>query len=315
MLFNSIIPPHHNYILITGGAGFIGSHIVPELISKYKIIIADNLSNSIKENIDKRAIFYKIDIKNYKKLELIFKKYKIDIIIHLAGQISSKYSLNFPIKDANENIIATLNIITLSKKYNIKKLFVSSSASVYGNCKLMPIDEDCMAKPISYYGVSKLSMEKYIEISNIDYIIFRLSNVYGPKKNCNSLEKDVITTFINNILNNENIEIYGDGNQTRDFIYVKDVAKIFSLFIDKEDIKNTIINVSTNIPITINELYKKLKVLTNKATKIDYLKGRDGDIKNSVLNNEKLLKVIKFNFTDIEIGLNETLEYLKNKRQ
>ena len=252
------------YILITGGVGFIGSHIVDELIySNYNIIIVDNLSNSTRENINKNAVFYKIDIKDNKKLEAIFLKYKIIVIIHLAAQISSDYSMKFPVEDAKENIIASINIINIAKKYKVKKIFVSSSAAVYGDSKFIPINENCSTSPISNYGISKLSMEKYIQTSGIDYIIFRLSNVYGPRQKNLNVENGVVTTFINNILTNKYINIYGDGNQIRDFIYVKDVAKIFSLFINMDNVKNMIINISTNIPITIKELYTKLTILSN----------------------------------------------------
>lgn len=300
------------YILVTGGAGFIGHYIVEELIDNNNIIIVDNLSNSNKQNINTKAIFYKIDIKNNEKLEYIFLKHKIKYIIHLAAQISSIYSLKFPIEDIKENIIGTINIINMTRKYKVNKIFVSSSAAVYGDLKLMPIDESCITKPISNYGISKLAMERYIEISNIDYMIFRLSNVYGPKKKNISVDDGVIITFIDNILNNRDIDIYGDGEQIRDFIYVKDVAKIFSIFINMENIKNMIINVSTNIPITINELYKKLMVLANKTVNVNYLQSRNIDIKNNILHNKRLLKFIKFNFTNIEVGLNETLKYFKN---
>ena len=301
------------YILITGGTGFIGSHIVDELIySNYNIIIVDNLSNSTIENINKNAVFYKIDIKDNKKLEAIFLKYKIIVIIHLAAQISSDYSIKFPVEDVKENIIASINIINIAKKYKVKKIFVSSSAAVYGDSKFIPINENCSTSPISNYGISKLSMEKYIQTSGIDYIIFRLSNVYGPRQRNLNVENGVVTTFINNILTNNDINIYGDGNQIRDFIYVKDVAKIFSLFINMDNVKNMIINISTNIPITIKELYTKLTILSNKTTKVNYLQNRDGDIRNNVLDNKTLLKLIDFNFTDIEVGLNETLKYFQN---
>ena len=170
-------------ILITGGAGFIGSHIADILIqNNYKVIIADNLSTGKKDNINNKAIFYNIDIKNYNDLENIFNNNKIEYIIHLAAQVSVPNSIRNPINDANENIIATLNIIELSKKYNIKKIIASSSAAVYGIPKKLPIDELHTTIPISYYGLSKLTMEKYLILSNLNYIICRFSNVYGPRQ-------------------------------------------------------------------------------------------------------------------------------------
>ncbi|MBW5397738.1 NAD-dependent epimerase/dehydratase family protein, partial [Brachyspira pilosicoli] len=211
-------------ILITGGAGFIGSHIADILIqNNYKVIIADNLSTGKKENINNKALFYNIDIKNYNDLEAIFNNNKIEYIIHLAAQVSVPNSIRNPINDANENIIATLNIIELSKKYNIKKIIASSSAAVYGIPKKLPIDELHNTVPISYYGLSKLTMEKYLILSNLNYIICRFSNVYGPRQTPHG-EAGVISIFMDNAINNKDLNIFGNGKQTRDFIYVEDIA-------------------------------------------------------------------------------------------
>lgn len=298
-------------ILITGGAGFIGSHIVDELINNsYKVIIADNLSTGRMENINGSAIFYNIDIKDKTKLESLFINNKIKYIIHLAAQASVGYSMKYPICDANENIISSLNLMELAKKYNIKKLIVSSTAAVYGEPKYLPIDENHDTNPSSYYGLSKLTMEKYIELSNIDYIIFRFSNVYGPRQIPQG-EAGVVSIFMDSFIKNNEINIFGDGNQTRDFIYVKDIAKILFLSIKNENITKEVINISSNVSISINELYEKLKYITKKDLKVNYLEKREGDIKHSVLNNLKLLNYINIKLTDIDIGLEKTIEEIK----
>ncbi|MBW5411068.1 NAD-dependent epimerase/dehydratase family protein, partial [Brachyspira hampsonii] len=232
-------------ILITGGAGFIGSHITDILIkNNYKVIVADNLSTGKKENINHKALFYNIDIKDYNKLENIFSENEIEIVIHLAAQVSVPNSIRNPINDANENIIASLNIIDLSKKYNIKKIISSSSAAVYGLPKKLPIDENHDTNPISYYGLSKLTMEKYIILSELNYVICRFSNVYGPRQTPHG-EAGVISIFMDNAIKNKDLNIFGDGSQTRDFIYVEDIAFIF-LNIVRNDISNKVINISTN---------------------------------------------------------------------
>ena len=296
-------------ILITGGAGFIGSHIADILIqNNYKVIIADNLSTGKKDNINNKAIFYNIDIKNYNDLENIFNNNKIEYIIHLAAQVSVPNSIRNPINDANENIIATLNIIELSKKYNIKKIIASSSAAVYGIPKKLPIDELHTTIPISYYGLSKLTMEKYLILSNVNYIICRFSNVYGPRQTPHG-EAGVVSIFMDNAINNKDLNIFGNGKQTRDFIYVEDIAKIFLFFIEK-NISNEILNISTNNSISINKLANIIINISKSNIKINYLDKRDGDIDNSILNNTKLLNLININFTTIDEGLRKLLKTL-----
>ena len=295
-------------ILITGGAGFIGSHIADIFIdNNYKVIVADNLSTGRKENINDKAVFYDIDIKNLNSLEDIFKKHNIEYVIHLAAQVSVPNSMRDPINDANENIIASINVLELSKKYNIKKIIVSSSAAVYGMPNYLPIDEKHSANPISYYGLSKLTMEKYIELYNIDYIICRFSNVYGPRQTPHG-EAGVVSIFIDNFINNKEINIFGNGEQTRDFIYVKDIAKIF-LELVKNNVSKQILNISTNSAITINKLFESIVKISNKNIKANYLNVREGDIEHSILDNKKLLSLVDIDFIDIERGLEDTFKY------
>ena len=294
----------YNKVLITGGAGFIGSHIVDLLIENgYEIFVVDNLSSGSESNLNKSAKFYNLDMTS-EKLEEVFAQNKIDYVFHLAAQPSVSSSIKNPTYDATENILGSINVLKFAKKYGVKKIACASTAAVYGIPQYLPVDENHNTECLSFYGISKLTMEKYIELFGVDYIIFRLANVYGPRQNAHG-EAGVVAIFVDKMKNNENITIDGDGEQTRDFVYVADVAKAFLSAIQSE-VKNEIINVSTNTSISINKLFEVMNSNYNYTKKPQYGEERQGDIKHSVLDNKKCLK--SFGFipkTPIEQGLGD----------
>ena len=300
-------------ILVTGGAGFIGSWLSKELIKKgYRVIIVDNLSNGSKENIPSQAIFYKIDIRD-KKLEKIFRKEKPHSVIHLAAQTNASYSVANPKLDADINILGTIHLLQLSLRFKIKKFIFASSAAVYGNNKHLPLKENEMLSPISPYGCSKMSAENYIILFNklykFPFIILRLSNVYGPyqKKGDNG---GVINLFCQKMLNDERPSIYGSGTQSRDFIFVSDVITAFikSITINK---KNFILNVSTNRSESVLHIVKIINNQLNKKLSPRHLPSKSGDIKDSVLNSSKAKKILSWKpRVKIEKGIKETLYFL-----
>lgn len=300
-------------IIISGGAGFIGSHVVEcALENNNQVIVIDNLISGKLSNLpnDKRVIFYKADILK-DNIEYIFEKEKPDYCIHLAAQTSVNYSESDPIYDAKMNIVSSINLLNLCKKYNIKKFITASSAAVYGMPEKLPIAENSQTKPISFYGISKLTMEKYVEHFQIPYVIFRFSNVYGPRQS-SSKESGVIAIFHNAMLNDEQIQIFGDGNQIRDFIFVKDVANIINKSINT-NIENVKCNFSSNTGITINQLFKLMKEMYNYKYDPIYLPPRAGDIKNSILDNSQIIKNFPdLKFTDINKGLRMLFEYDRN---
>lgn len=297
-------------ILITGGLGFIGSHIVDKLFKNKNnhIIIVDNLSSGCKNNI---ACFdslklYESNIEDI-KLEQIFAKEKPDYVIHLAAQTSVNSSIENVSYDANANIIATINLLDICKRYKIKKFITASSAAVYGNPKHLPVNELHPNEPLSPYGLSKLTMEKYIQLYNIPYIIFRFSNAYGPRQK-SSKESGVIAIFNKAMKENNEINIYGNGEQIRDFIYVEDIAMACKIALES-NIKNEIINISTNKGVSINKLFKEMSNLYKYNNKANYLPQRKGEIKNSILSNEKFIKLFgNFEFTNLKNGLQKLLE-------
>lgn len=300
-----------NKVLITGGAGFIGSHIVEKLLeNNYNVIIIDNLSSGSIENIPNSDTikFYQLNIEK-DDLELVFQKETPDYVIHLAAQTSVNFSISHPYYDANMNVMASIKLLELCKKYNIRKFITASSAAIYGNPKYLPIDENHPTEPMSQYGLSKLTMEKYIKLSGIPYIIFRFSNAYGPRQK-SSKESGVVAIFNNAMKNNEPINIYGDGEQIRDFIYVEDIANICIKAINS-NVENEIINFSTNKGVSLNQLFKVMKSLYNYTLNANYLPERIGDIKNSILSNDKAYNLLKFtNYTKLEKGLEILANYI-----
>ncbi len=300
-----------NKVLITGGAGFIGSHIAEKLLeNNYNVIIIDNLSSGSIENIPNSDTlkFYQLNIEK-DDLELVFQKETPDYVIHLAAQTSVNFSISHPYYDANMNVMASIKLLELCKKYNIRKFITASSAAIYGNPKYLPIDENHPTEPMSQYGLSKLTMEKYIKLSGIPYIIFRFSNAYGPRQK-SSKESGVVAIFNNAMKNNEPINIYGDGEQIRDFIYVEDIANICIKAINL-NVENEIINFSTNKGVSLNQLFKVMKSLYNYTLNANYLPERIGDIKNIILSNDKAYNLLKFtNYTKLEKGLEILANYI-----
>lgn len=298
-------------VLVTGGAGFIGSHVVDALINEgFEVVVVDNLRHGNINNINPHARFYKKDINDGNLLE-VFIKEKPCYVYHEAAQIEVSKSCDNPIEDAMINIAGTLNILECCRKTGVRKIIYSSSAAVYGEPKYLPIDEEHPISPVSCYGVSKHTPEHYIEIYNqlygINYTVLRYANVYGERQDSKG-EAGVISIFIDKFMNNDSPVVYGDGNQTRDFIYVKDIVKANLLALEKGD--GEIINVGTCVPVSINGLIDVLKEITGKEVNPKYENQRIGDIRDSYMNNDKAKALLGWQPKyDIKTGLMETLKW------
>ncbi len=289
-------------VLVTGGAGFIGSHVCDLLIKNgYDVIILDNLSSGFNENINSKAKFYNLDI-NSPDVEEIFKNNVIDYVFHFAAQANVSFSTKYPLIDAKENIIGSINILQLCKKYGVKKFIPASTAAVYGMPKYLPVDENHELTCLSCYGLSKLTMEQYTKLLDVNYIIFRFANVYGPRQSALG-EAGVVAIFADKMKKNEEITIDDDGKQTRDFVHVFDVAQACLKAIEI-DVENQIINVSTEKAISINRLYELLAQVYGYKKSPRYGAKRVGDIKHSTLSNKKCKNLLKFiPEIDVEDGL------------
>ena len=286
-------------ILITGGAGFIGSHLVEELLgNENEILIFDNCLTGKKENLDISGNFKFIndDFGSESSLEEI-EKFDPDICFHLAAQSSVVISVEDPALDFEHNILQPIKLIQVLLKSNCKKLvFTSSGGTIFGEPTVIPTaEEDYAEEPESPYGVAKKRLNELIKImtknSNLKYSILNLSNVYGPRQDPHG-EAGVVSIFANKYLNNEEPIIYGDGKQTRDYIYVKDVvsALIKASKIDQ----NHFLNIGTGVETSVNDLVNSMKIQFNSEINPVYKPARKGELNRSVLNNAKAKKDLEW---------------------
>ena len=300
-------------ILVTGGAGFIGSNLVDTLIEEgHQVAVIDDLSTGKKEYINSRAEFYKVDIVSG-EIKDIFKKERYDLVYHLAAQIDIQRSIEDPVYDARVNTLGTINILEACKEYGVSKIVYASSAAVYGEPKYLGIDEIHPITPLSYYGISKYTPEQYIisysNLWGLDYTILRYANAYGIRQDPKG-EGGVISIFLDKMLRNDTPVIYGDGSATRDFIYVKDVIKANLLTMTKGSRK--IFNIGTGRATSISKLFNTMKSLMNYKGSVQYDLERKGDIRDSYFNIDKAKNDLRWEADySIEEGLIRTIDYYR----
>ena len=305
-------------ILVTGGAGFIGSHLVEELLSnKNEILIFDNCLTGKKENLEIKGNFTFIndDFGSENSLEEI-EKFDPDICFHLAAQSSVVVSVENPALDFEHNILQPIKLIQVLLKSNCKKLvFTSSGGTIFGEPTVIPTaEEDYADEPESPYGVAKKRLNELIKImlknSSMKYSILNLSNVYGPRQDPHG-EAGVVSIFANKYLKNEEPTIYGDGEQTRDYIYVKDVV---SALIKASKIEeNHFLNIGTGIETSVNDLANSMKIQFKSEINPIYKPAREGELNRSVLDNTKAKKELnwkpKYSLDD---GMKQVFNWLRN---
>jgi UDP-glucose 4-epimerase len=304
-------------ILITGGAGFIGSHVADLLLeNEYDVCIVDNLSSGKLENVNPNAKFYKCDIRD-SQIYKIIEDEKPQIIIHNAAQMSVRNSVEDPLNDADINIIGGLNVLEAAKKAKVKKIiFASSGGVVYGEQQYFPADEDHPTKPICPYGVAKLSYEKYLYyyhyIFGIKYIALRYANIYGPRQDPYG-EAGVVAIFSKKLLSGDQPVINGDGMQTRDYVYVKDVATANLLAVKTDYIGE--INIGTALETNVNKIFNILKNAAGKPD-LEEVHGpaKDGEQKRSVLSYRKARQILGWKpEVKLEEGLIKTFNWFKEE--
>ncbi|HSL89586.1 MAG TPA: NAD-dependent epimerase/dehydratase family protein [Ignavibacteriaceae bacterium] len=302
-------------ILVTGGAGFIASHIVDAFISEgHSVVVLDDLSSGFEKNINPAAKFVKANICD-KSIVKLFESEKFDVVNHHAAQMDVRRSVADPAFDATTNIIGTINLLQNSIKYGVKRfMFASTGGAIYGEQDYFPADEKHNTQPKSPYGISKLAVEKYLYFYNseygMNYTILRYANIYGPRQNPFG-EAGVVAIFSTKLLKGEQPVINGHGKQTRDYVYVGDVVKANTLALNDES--SDVYNVGTGIETNVNELFMILNKLTGAGKEEKHGPAAAGEQLRSVITSGKLFN--KFGWkpsTKFEDGLAQTVEFFRN---
>ncbi len=304
-------------ILITGAAGFIGSHIADACIEAgHAVTIIDDLSMGKKENVNPKATFVQLDIRS-KELPGLFERGKFDAVVHLAAQMDVRKSVEDPLFDASVNILGSVNLLEQSRKCGVKKfVFASTGGAIYGEQEKFPADETHPLRPISPYGISKLSIEKYLyyyhEVFGLQYVSLRFGNVYGPRQNPHG-EAGVIAIFTSKMLAGEQPVINGDGKQTRDYVYVGDVVKAALFGIQHAG--SGIFNVGTGIEADVNQLFGILRELTGSSCKEIHAPAKQGEQLRSVLDTRLLQTTGSWSASmPLKEGLRKTVEFFKTQK-
>ena len=303
-------------ILVTGGAGFIGSHVVDALIQAgHEVIVIDDLSTGRRSNVTPKAKFYRVDIRS-EELASIFEHERPEYVNHHAAQIDVDHSVDNPLHDANVNLLGSINLLECCRRYRVKKIiYASTGGAVYGEPDYLPCDESHPIRPISPYGASKYAVELYLHLYRqnygLDYTILRYPNVYGPRQDPLG-EAGVVAIFSLQMLMREQVTINGSGDQERDFVYVKDCVNANLLSMEKGG--GEVYNLGTEIGTSVNQLFEEMRQLTGYP--LDAVDGppRPGDVFRICLDANKAKKELEWSPTvGLQEGLERTLAYFREQ--
>lgn len=304
----------HRRALVTGGAGFIGSHIVDALIRKrIKVYVVDDLSTGSTKNLNPNAHFTKLSINN-PQFSKYLKRIKPDVIFHCAAQIDVRKAVEDPIKDAKINIMGTLQMAHTAAQIGVKKIiFSSTGGAMYSDSTRPPYSEKVAPDPISPYGIAKRASELYLNFAYLNhgmgYVALRYANVYGPRQNPKA-EAGVISIFGKHMLLNKPIQIFGDGKQTRDFVFVEDVVRANMLAMQRKYVGA--LNIGTGKQTSVNTLFRKIKKILRSDASERHAPAMPGEVMKSALNARKAKNVLGWTpRVSLDEGLRKTLKWMR----
>lgn len=300
-------------IVVTGGAGFIGSHFVDTLLNQgHRVMVIDNLSSGSLQNVSPQAELEIIDLGESRVLDLL-RDFAPQAIFHFAAQIDVKKSIRTPLFDAQENIITTLRLLDYSRHHQVHFIFASSGGAIYGEAHLGPQDENHSEFPQNPYGVAKLSIDRYLHAFNhqygLTYTSMRFSNVYGPRQGLLG-EAGVVSVFMGRAMASKPLTVNGDGLQTRDFVYVMDLARLGPTLALKRPVG--VFNLATGVETTILELATKIRTAFGQEEAIQHAPANNGEQRRSVLSSAKAMQILRWTpETKLDQGLAQTRDWFR----
>jgi len=304
-------------ILVTGGAGFIGSHTVDALVGggRHKVAVLDNLSSGKREQVNPAAQFYQADLREADRIKEIVAREKPEAIFHLAAQMDVRRSVADPVFDAQVNLVGMLNLMEAARVNGLRRVvFSSTGGAIYGEQEKFPCDEDHPVRPVSPYGVAKLATERYLFFYKvqygIDYLALRYANVYGPRQDPHG-EAGVVAIFCGRMLQGKPLTIFGTGEQTRDYVYVGDVAQANVAALDSK--VTGALNIGTGVETSVNQLFKELAGSSYKLKPV-YEAARPGEQQRSVISAARAARELNWRpQVTLRDGLAKTFAYFKQR--